>query len=426
MQPPHLLASLFLLTLVFASVHTKMAGAAWLALAVVGLHGWWSRKPLSPNSSKSESALTTAVKSAAKVWLLATIAALVFKAVPMFYWASAWNERHAELRLFIGALGSYGLLSATLQRQFPRWLSLAIGLSCVGAIVLLLHFGSEATPTNRIPWASGVSLLLLAALGVAFIREGWEKAVLTVLSILGIGAIFLLSEVRGSMAIAPVGLLLLTLLLFRKKLSRNSLSRNAIAATALFTVIITASSLIPISKTQLHFTSIARIEAAEEEAAAFFKNEPDTQNTSVGARLHLWAESLPHIKSNLLWGVGKEQRFALIHKWGEELNSPVIQSLGHVHNDYLQTLLEHGLWGLASFLSYTLGLLLAARKLWLGSFKTQALTIGAITIMHSLASVTNMNFAHNYYPTLLSLSVSITLLSAMLQTYNDKEATKTT
>ena len=67
-------------------------------------------------------------------------------------------------------------------------------------------------------------------------------------------------------------------------------------------------------------------------------------------------------------------------------------------------------------------LLLAARTLWHGGLKNQALVIGSIAIMHSIASITNMNFAHNYYPTLLSLSVSITLLGALLQTHQNQGA----
>lgn len=420
MQHPRLPLTLFLVALVFAGVHTKMAGAAWLMLAAIGFHGWWKSKDSLPGSFAPDSPHTQAVRSATGIWLIAALAAILFKAVPMFYWASTWNERHAELRLLIGALGTYGMLFVALPRQFLRWLGLATGVACLGAVVLLVHLGPSATPTNRIPWASGVALLILAAMGFSFLRHGLEKLLLAVTSVLGIGAILLLSDVRGAMAVAPIGLTLLLLLSFNEKRaprkSRGFSSKGAVAVAVAATVIAMAVFALT-TKTQPFTKAPARIELAASQARDFFRNAPDTQNTSVGARLHLWRQSLPEITSNLAWGVGKEQRFALINQWGEELNSRAILRLGHLHNEYLQALLEHGFWGLASFLSYTVGLLLAARTLWYRGLKNQALVIGSIAIMHSIASITNVNFAHNYYPTLLSLSVSITLLGAMLQTH---------
>lgn len=423
MHFPRLSISLFLAALVFAGIDTKMAGLAWLLIAAMGLHGWWKTKDSSPGSFAPESPQAQAVHSAAGIWLIAALAALLFKAIPMLYWASTWDERHAELRLLIGALGTYGLLFVALPRQLLRWLALATGVSCLGAVVLLVHFGPIATPTNRIPWASGVALLMLTAFGFAFLRNGLERLLLVVTSTVGIGAILLLSGVRGAMAVAPIGLVILLLLLFNEKRARGkSRGFNGKVALAVAATVIAVAIFALTSKTQMLTNSHVRIEIAASEVQAFVRDAPGTQNTSVGARLHLWQKSLPAITSNLTWGVGKEQRFSLINQWGKELNSPVIQGLGHVHNDYLQTLLEHGLWGLASFLSYALGLLLAARTLWHEGLKNPALIVGSIAIMHSIASITNMNFAHNYYPTLLSLSVSITLLGAMLQTQKSQRA----
>ena len=97
------------------------------------------------------------------------------------------------------------------------------------------------------------------------------------------------------------------------------------------------------------------------------------------------------------------------------MNSPVIKRLGHLHSDCLQTSLENGLWGLASFLCYVAGMLFAAKRLSQSNLKVSAQALIAIAAMYSLAGVTNMNFAHNYYPTLLSLSVTITLHFAHIE-----------
>jgi O-antigen ligase len=106
---------------------------------------------------------------------------------------------------------------------------------------------------------------------------------------------------------------------------------------------------------------------------------------------------------------------ALIRKWGEEASSPVVKSLGHLHNEYLHTLLDHGLWGLASFLSYSLGLVLIVRKLRAaGDIRNKSLAAGfaSVLFLQSSAELTNMNFAHNYYPTILSLAVTLLVFAA--------------
>jgi O-antigen ligase len=99
-----------------------------------------------------------------------------------------------------------------------------------------------------------------------------------------------------------------------------------------------------------------------------------------------------------------------MRQWAEEASSPVVKSLGHLHNEYLQTLLDHGLWGLASLLSYSLGLVFMVRKLRaIGDIQDKSLAAGlaSVLFLHMSAELTNMNFAHNYYPTILSLAVTL-------------------
>ena len=42
-----------------------------------------------------------------------------------------------------------------------------------------------------------------------------------------------------------------------------------------------------------------------------------------------------------------------------------------------------------------------------------ALGMSGILFMHSTSSLTNVNFAHNYYPTMLSVAVAVCLLLFM-------------
>jgi O-antigen ligase len=95
---------------------------------------------------------------------------------------------------------------------------------------------------------------------------------------------------------------------------------------------------------------------------------------------------------------------ASIQRWGAEANSAAAQTLGHLHNNYIEELFDQGLVGLGSFMSFLAGLLYMVIRLR----KVQpmaALGIAGILFMHSTSSLTNVNFAHNYYPTSLSIAV---------------------
>ena len=117
-------------------------------------------------------------------------------------------------------------------------------------------------------------------------------------------------------------------------------------------------------------------------------------------------------------GYGRDGRMAYIQQWGDEANSSTVKGLGHLHNEYLQTLMDHGLWGLASLLSYSLGMLLMARKLRAShDVRHKALAAGLTGVVFMLMSsgLSNMNFAYNYYPTLLSLPVTLLVCAATFQ-----------
>jgi O-antigen ligase len=417
----------FCLLLIASSVHTKAAGATWLLAALIGLLAWGRQRIYhneQPNNTRDFK--TGGVTRAARIWAIAALVALILKAIPMLYWGSSWDERHAEIRLLIGALGIYGLTHISLPARALGWLAVALGAASLLAATLIGLYGPNSPPTNRIPWASGVSVIVLAALGAAWLCDGWQRIALIATSLFGAMGILFLSQVRGAMPIAVVWLILqISVSLTTKANEGQRLGRKQFGALTI--VVLTVAGAYLLTGTSAFYAAASkRIALAKEEAVAFAISEAGNQNTSVGARLHMWSEASPIIASNLTWGIGKEARLTHIRQWGQELKSPVIQSLGHVHNEYLQTLLEHGLWGLASFLSYAIGILLAAQALWRARIKIPALTLCSIAAMHSIVEITNVNFAHNYYPTLLSLSVSVTLMAGMLTHLSQDGRLKTT
>ena len=98
-----------------------------------------------------------------------------------------------------------------------------------------------------------------------------------------------------------------------------------------------------------------------------------------------------------------------MRQWGQDAKSDVVKQLGHVHNEYLHQLIDHGLWGLSSQFVYLGGLLLISWQMLKKGHKTAALSLSGIAFIHLTASLTNVNFAHNYYTTSLSLFVGLSL-----------------
>lgn len=76
-------------------------------------------------------------------------------------------------------------------------------------------------------------------------------------------------------------------------------------------------------------------------------------------------------------------RMAHIQQWVDEATSSTVKALGHLHNEYLQTLMDHGLWGRAG-----------------------------VVFMLMRAGLSHMNFAHNDYPTELSLAATLLVSAA--------------
>ncbi len=387
-----------LLLLVLAPLNSKLAGACWLALC---LSGAWSFKNGSANRS-------TSVFYAAKGWFFACLLALALRAVTQFYWGDSWGERHAEFRLLFGALGLLGLVHyARFTSVQVKWLGYALVLASWAGFGLMLAFGAVGAPTNQIPWGASMSLLVCVVL-VRALSASTEPAAVRLFYasgvLVGVCAV-LLSQARGSYGIVlwVGGVVLLHYL-------KNGVKWRALIGT--FLIAAMATALIAQVFPQLLSVPAQRIQLAMTEISGMDSSKESSINTSVGSRLYLWTRAAEEVPDHLLMGVGREARMAAIQRWSEQANSPIVKSLGHLHNNYVEELFDQGLFGLGSFLSFLAGLFYMVRRLR----KEQpmaALGTAGILFMHASSSLTNVNFAHNYYPTMLSVAVSVCLLLCM-------------
>jgi O-antigen ligase len=381
---------LLFVALALASVSTKWAGAAWLLMLVWGLAlGLRSARVSTPNN----------IQTAATAWLIVCALALLVRAMPVVFWNDPWEERHAEFRLLLGALGIWGL--TRVRGVHSTWAIHGLAIAGGLGLGLTLRGGRDGLPTNAIPWAGGMALVCLMLLHSTVLlaktsQQRWYWG-------LGAGAALaavLVSETRGAYGVALwAGAWLLWQ--WRKKLTLKSLALAVLIAIAL---------LVGLRNTALVQTPLNRVLTAVSEMQGSQTQQEGAQNSSVGARVELWKLAAQAVPQKPWLGHGHDERLNLIKKWGRDHDSEVVTSLGHMHNQYLHDLMDHGILGLISGLIYILGL--TVLSIWLLKQK-QAFagwTLGGVAFMHATANLTNVNFAHNYYPTIMSIVVGLALL----------------
>jgi O-antigen ligase len=116
-----------------------------------------------------------------------------------------------------------------------------------------------------------------------------------------------------------------------------------------------------------------------------------------------------------LLGHGRKVRIAWVRQLAATEHSDFLKELAHLHNDALNTLFEHGIFGLASYLSLGAGLAwLALRRVYCNTALRWSLA--GMVWMHLTAGLTNMNMGHNYYGVMLALSLSMAWMLATDET----------
>jgi hypothetical protein len=405
--------SLLSLTLLsFSTLSTKAAGAFWLMLIVIGASQQLHARLL-PNSDSlpnKAAAPPNPLHSIAKGWLLVCVFALVCKGIPHIYWSAPWGERHAEFRILLGALGTYWLL-----RQ-PRWphgwhtgIGHALALACVLSLGLAATLGSLAAPTNRIPWAAGLSLLSCLLLSWTFMPSHTHRQALAwrYCSLLGLSAV-MISGVRGSYLLAIIWPALWLGLTWQNRALNPPLKTfhlvTQMALAGGTVALITA--LAPSEESPLQ-----RAQMVVQETGHATPQQAFDPNSSNGARILLWQAGLNAFQDHWPLGIGFVGAKELIQQTAKDHQSDTLLTLGHYHSDYIHTATEFGILGLTSFLAFGAGMTWIAWQLHRYGHRNTALGMLAMLLMHLSTAMSNMNFAHNYYPTIFSIVISLLLIS---------------
>ena len=160
---------------------------------------------------------------------------------------------------------------------------------------------------------------------------------------------------------------------------------------------------------------IARFQAVVTEAGLEVESPTVQSGSSSGIRLTVYKTGIAHLLDSPWTGLGPQKTKQVIREALVEsgVAHEVVQTIGHLHNDLLHPWLEFGWWGLGGYLAYAVGLVLMAHNFFTKSFnRIPAIGLLAVLCTHLATGMSNMNFAHNYYPVMLSISVGLILTIA--------------
>ena len=353
------------------------------------------------------------VEEAARIWLFACLATTAIRIIPHAFWQDDWDRRHAEFRLLLGAMATVALVKwpqfYRLMGRQKNSLCSALAAACTFGMGVTALYGRE-TPLHPIAWAVSLSFLvcLLAPMVLDPLISSTRRTLWALAVFLGCMGV-VLSQSRG-----VYGLLIwMALASYVAASNRTLLQMSTIRTNTWLALGLLFGGFIWMLWVQPGWLTAVfqRLGEVWVEASLSQSNPTEAANTSVGSRLFLWGKALDAIEAQPWLGYGKENSIAMIKQWGFEINSEQVQKLGHLHHEFLDAWVSHGLMGIISLLVLAMGMGLVVRTLWVPHPRAAQGILG-ILFMHLTAGLSNTNMVHNYYGAMLSLSIALALVMA--------------
>lgn len=399
----------FLTLLACAPGSTKLAGLGWLLIVVAGLVCMVRMAIARDRFCTPED---PEILQAARTWLMFCLLAFFFKFVGVLYWSDPIGTRHFDFRMLLSALAIHFFVArVTIGRARSSALVVSLMVaSIVGLTFSYLHVSFDVdTPSNRINWAGGqvmLSWVLLSAAASDALAARWRG--LAAVGFLVFWMAVLLSGARSAYLSLP-WVVAAGMMLLMSKTGPATRGRWLLLLTmgaAALTVILTLTSpkvvQVPMSRIVLAVEQ-ARV------ALGWETDQPRDVNTPVGSRLYMWQRSLEVIKESPWIGYGREQRIAFIKEWGREADAHIVKDQFHLHSEYINGMVDHGVVGLASTASYMIGLLVVAWRLR-RRHGLMSLAVAGVAFTHITMSITNANSQTNNYSVVFGLAMMLIFL----------------
>lgn len=409
-QPPRWIWTLFLVLVALAPGSTKVAGSIWFLM--VGAGAWCLFFVPKAKTLQEDGAELLRLS---RLWLYFCMAAMAFKAVGMTYWDDPWWTRHFDIRLLLGA-ASLPIFLARYRVTQAQKSQLIIALVIASVVALFvayrLAYYDVETPSNRINWSGGLVMLSCVMLPLLRVdqladRQKWAVGLGLIAYILAV----LLIGARGAYLALPWvlfgGLLLLGGRMWRVVSTTKTGMRLAMLVVVTMVVVpvfLPKALEVPVERVKLGLSQLHAVASHDSNNAAI--------DTSVGVRFYMWQRSKLMIAESPWIGFGREQRIDFIKAWGAEVHAHNVYDQTHLHSEYVNGVVDHGIFGLLSTLSYMVGSVVLAWKLRL-RFPLAAFSVGGIAYTHIMMSFTDTNSQSNNYSVMLTFSLLLIFLFAL-------------
>lgn len=327
------------------------------------------------------------------------------------------SNLNPQIRILLPALATFLLLRKLApSHQMGTLLMNVLAAACIIAFIQTAYLSIAAPEilrnslaSNAIAWAVGMSFIPCILLPVAAKARttSYRTWFWYLGSLAGVLAV-LLSQSRGALLIVPWCLLVLIWFKLPARYAVGMKIWCILLIPAFTTAMILATAWwTPGDKLRLHQMQqdLSSISAQKD------------YNNSIGARVYLWQMAWNDIKTSPWLGIGGTERLRRIKDAGTNEPQEVfnklaeVRSLGHAHNQYLHIMWDYGLLGLSAFLVLLGGMIMMVWRLSQIA-PTAAWQLAGVVSMHTVAGLTNVNFAHNYYVVALSLAIITPLLLA--------------
>ncbi|MFV8572396.1 O-antigen ligase family protein [Marinobacter sp. SBS5] len=306
----------------------------------------------------------------------------------------------SELRT-LSALSIFAWLSTTFKLNYWAWLSV-IFIAGAGFITVSYYqyFIGGVTRAhlyyNPIPYATGLGTVLVSSLFLAVTSQKLPIALSAWIVTLLLFSATAMTGTRG--VVLPAALIICTVTSYYLCRSKK-LRKSAIAATI--------SAVFAISAVGLHIFE-DRIDHTLAEISLIASGD---KTSSIGLRLQFWEAATVMATMEPLTGLGESHKSVYQELAAQGLVDQAAASYAphHYHNQFLDTLVKRGVPGLLVLLI----LLILPTALAAKYYRDTPLVLGSIggmTILYSVASLTDVPFNHPVTINLFVLS-SIALLS---------------
>jgi O-antigen ligase len=386
---------------------TTLAGLTWLLLLAAGV--WLMVR----GRRASEAPLAKATRA----WLAACIIATLIWLLQCLIWSEPFfrysGNMNSALRLLFMAAACHALGSRSPGMAVDtakRLTGDALALACWCALLALAYTGFDRneTPTHAIPWsvinAMIAYLLLTEALNGAL--EPAHRAAWLVCAAVGLLTV-LLSQTRSAYIVFPMAFWVIGKWWMRG-IDPGVARRIVVGATLTLAALLTTLAWLPADLLKIR-------QAVDELRIAMVQRD---YHSSMGARLALSRIGLDAALESPWIGIGALARIERISQAGsaapsgEQPRWSYVRTFNHLHNQYLNNLVDGGLLGLTGLLVLAAGLWTAARRLR-PSAPSASRQLGGLLLIHLAAGLTNVNFGHDYYPTMMGLLIGCTFVFAL-------------